>query len=214
MTADWLIASLVLFVSYLLGSIPVGYLYGRLRGVDIRTVGSRNVGATNVMRTFGTPAGVLVMLLDAAKGFAAVFILTRFTAYADSDLIRVGGGLAAIFGHTFTVFLGFKGGKGVATSLGVFLALAPVATAVALVPFVLMVALTKYISAGSLTAAILFPVLVWLAGEAGQYQAVFILSLVVALVIILRHRANLGRIWHGTENKIGQRIPPSPKEKA
>lgn len=212
MTIDWLAMGLAFLASYLLGSMPVGYLYGRLRGVDIRTVGSRNVGATNVMRTLGTPAGVGVMLLDAAKGFAAAFFLVRITAYPDSDLIRVGCALAVIFGHTFTVFLGFKGGKGVATSLGAFLALAPVATALALAPFALMVTLTKYVSAGSLTAALLFPVLVWAAGEAGQYQAILVLSLVVGLVIILRHRANLGRILRGTENKIGQRIPLSPKD--
>ena len=99
-----------------------------------------------------------------------------------------------------------------ATSLGAFLALAPVATALALAPFAIMVALTKYVSAGSLTAALLFPVLVWLAGEAGQYHAVWVLSLVVGLVIVLRHRANLGRILRGTENKIGQRVSLSPKD--
>ncbi|MBN1595639.1 glycerol-3-phosphate 1-O-acyltransferase PlsY [candidate division FCPU426 bacterium] len=198
--------ALVLAASYVLGSLPSAYLYAAMRGVDIRKVGSGNPGATNVVRVFGVLPGILVLLLDAAKGFAAVQWLPHLTPVADADWLRVGCGLAAIAGHTYTVFLRFKGGKGVATACGVFLGLAPQSALLALVPFVLVVAVTRYISAGSLAAALLFPPIIWFMGEGGQNAIVFIMAVATGMMIILRHRANIHRILKGTENKFGQRV--------
>ncbi|MCK5242304.1 glycerol-3-phosphate 1-O-acyltransferase PlsY [bacterium] len=206
MDKAWLLIGIAVLVSYVLGSFPTAYLYGKLKGVDIRKVGSRNPGATNIVRVFGVLPGVLVLLADAAKGFIVVYFLSQLTPFSDSDLLRVGCGVAAIVGHTFTLFLNFKGGKGVATTCGVFLGLAPLSTLLVLVPFVLVVAITKYISAGSLIAAIVFPPMIWLLHEAGQNSVIFIVSVPVATMIIIRHRANIGRILNGTENKFGQRV--------
>jgi acyl phosphate:glycerol-3-phosphate acyltransferase len=206
MSNSWLLGALVIVLSYCLGSFPTAYIYGKLKGVDIRKVGSGNPGATNIVRVFGVMPGVMVLLLDAAKGFVAVFFLSQLTPYADSDLFRVGCGIAAIAGHTFTMFLKFKGGKGVATTCGVFLGLAPIATALVLIPFILVVVITRYISAGSLVSAMLFPAIIWFSNEAGQHSVVFILSVMVAMMILIRHRANIDRILKGTENKFGQRV--------
>lgn len=204
-THIWLIITVVL-LSYLMGSLPTGYLLGRLRGIDIRTVGSGNLGATNVMRVLGAPAGIAVMVIDMLKGFAAVYWLVGLTTYPEADWLKVGCGLAAVLGHTFTIFLKFKGGKGVATAAGVFLALAPIATSMALAIFVSAVILTRYISAGSMLAAFFLPILIWIVGESGQYFSVLVIALFLALVILLRHRDNFSRIMKGTENKLGHRV--------
>jgi glycerol-3-phosphate acyltransferase PlsY len=191
--------------SYMLGSIPTGYLYGRLRGLDIRKQGSGNLGATNVLRVLGWQAGLLVLTLDISKGLAAVAFLPRLTPYPAMDYLRVACGLAAVFGHTYTLFLGFKGGKGVATGCGVFLALAPLAACLALLIFVTLVAATRYVSVGSLTAAIFLPLLIWLTGEAGRSSSVWWLSLLLLVGIIFLHRKNIQRLRQGTELRLGQK---------
>lgn len=200
--------------SYLMGSIPTGYWYGRLRGVDIRTLGSGNVGASNVQRSLGTTAGVIVLLVDAAKGFLAVFLLSNLTPFPASDFVRVACGLAAILGHTYTLFLNFKGGKGVATTYGVMLALAPFSTLLVLLAFLAVVAVWRLISLGSLVSAVLFPFLIWLVGESGQFFTIFLLSVFVGVVIFMRHRSNIHRILTGTESKLGQSTvePPAAED--
>lgn len=203
MAESWWGVVLAVLASYLLGSVPTGYWVGRLRGVDIRTQGSGNMGATNVVRVLGWPTGVFVLLVDVAKGALAVFLLARFTAWPASELVRVGCGLAAVLGHTFTLFLGFKGGKGVATSCGVFLALAPLATALVLLVFVVVVALTRYVSLGSICAAALLPAAIWVAGESGRDSVILIVSVFLAAAVIFLHRANIGRLRQGTEHRLG-----------
>src|SRR5829696_7827757 len=151
---------IIVIIAYLIGSIPFGYLIVRRKiGADIRQTGSGGTGATNVSRRVGKGAGVLTLLLDAAKGSVAVLIAK---ALAGDDWTIAVAAIAALVGHIFPVWLGFRGGKGVATGVGIFLVLAPVALLCAGVMFVAIVALTRYVSLGSITAALLIPVLVWL----------------------------------------------------
>lgn len=204
MSESWWSLALAAAASYLLGSFPTGYVYGRLRGKDIRTLGSGNLGATNVLRNFGIAPGIAILLLDAGKGFAAVFFISRLSVWPNADWARVGCGLAAILGHTYTCFLGFRGGKGVATSLGVFLALAPLATLGALLVFGAAVALTRFVSVGSLSAAVGLPLLLLATGETGTQSAILWLAVLVSLVVIVKHRQNLRRLREGTENRLGR----------
>lgn len=204
MSESWWSLALAAAASYLLGSFPTGYVYGRLRGKDIRTLGSGNLGATNVLRNFGIAPGIAILLLDAGKGFAAAFFISRLSVWPNADWARVGCGLAAILGHTYTCFLGFRGGKGVATSLGVFLALAPLATLGALLVFGAAVALTRFVSVGSLSAAVGLPLLLLATGETGTQSAILWLAVLVSLVVIVKHRQNLRRLREGTENRLGR----------
>jgi len=200
--------SLVLTVAigYVCGSLPFGLWIGRLfHGVDVRTLGSGNLGATNVYRTLGPPAGIATLLLDMAKGALPVFLIPR-TALAASfpgggAWCAIAAGMAALLGHAWSFLADFRGGKGVATAGGVMLALAPLATLIALVIFTVTVAISRYISLGSVVSAALFPVVVALLVPRGVHQPVFALSLVMAAVIILRHRANLRRLAHGEERR-------------
>ena len=209
---------IIAIVSYLLGSIPFGYLLVRIfRGEDVRQTGSGNIGATNVARTGSKGLAIATLLLDALKGYAAVaFALwlagsrrleggDQMPSMIDSRTIFLLAALAAfcaILGHMFTVWLRLKGGKGVATAVGAFAALAPRAIVVALVLFVIVVALTRYISLGSMVAAAAFPLLVWWLSPA-QRATVPILLLISAssLLIIVRHKDNIGRLMDGTENR-------------
>jgi len=195
---------LAILGSYLLGAIPTGYWLGRLRGIDIRQQGSGNMGATNVLRVLGVPAGVLVLCVDVAKGFMAVALLPHLTPFPGLDYVRVGCGLAAVLGHTYTIWLHFKGGKGVATTYGVLLALAPVSTILVFLVFAGVVALSKYVSLGSLVTAVLFPIFIWLLGESGQGFSILALAGVVGVAVIWKHRANIRRILDGTENRLGK----------
>jgi glycerol-3-phosphate acyltransferase PlsY len=187
-------------LGYLLGSIPFGYLLTRLfTGEDIRKTGSGVSGATNVSRRLGPWGGLATMLLDAGKGALAVFLAHAFTQ--DSRWTALAG-LAAVLGHCYPVFLGFRGGKAVATALGVFLVSSPPAVAVAAVLFVLVVWVTRYVSLGSLLAAAVFPVLYWLfhGPESGVVAASC-----TAMLIIWRHRDNIRRLLNGTERKFSLR---------
>ncbi|MEW6516589.1 MAG: glycerol-3-phosphate 1-O-acyltransferase PlsY [candidate division FCPU426 bacterium] len=203
MIESWWGLALAMAASYLLGSVPTGFLYGRLRGQDIRTLGSGNLGATNIHRIYGPMAGAAILLLDACKGFIAVFWISRLAAWPTSDWAKVGCALSAILGHTYTCFLNFRGGKGVATSLGVFLGLAPAATLLVLLPFGAAVALTRYVSVGSLSAAVGLPLLLLATGETGGQNAVLWLAVLVSLVVVIRHRQNIRRLLQGTENRLG-----------
>jgi glycerol-3-phosphate acyltransferase PlsY len=187
-------------LGYFAGSIPFAFLVARRRGVDLRRSGSGNVGATNVLRTSGVPLAVTAMMLDAMKGAVAVLIAQRLT---EGPATPVAAGLAAIIGHVYPLWLQFRGGKGVATTAGVFAVLTPLALAIAAVAFVLAVFVTRYISVGSVTAAL---TLAAAAVIDDPPNAVVAGAIVAALVIVHRHRANLARLVAGTEPRIGQRI--------
>lgn len=193
--------ALVLAASYLLGSIPFSYLVARQRGVDVRAVGSGNVGATNVMRSVGKGAGLVAFVLDAAKGAVAALIAQRSgLGIAVASLAAV----SAIVGHMYPVWLGFKGGKGVATGAGAFLPLAPLATVVALVVFAVTLAVTRYVSLGSMLGAVSLAVV---AALGGAPPPVWAAAASMALLIVWKHRANIQRLAAGTESRIGRRAP-------
>lgn len=212
--AAWILAALA---AYLLGAVPFGLLLGKaLRGIDLREHGSGNLGATNALRVLGKPLGALVLLLDAGKGLTPVLafppLLDAVGAPAPTYLPAVLGGLA-ILGHVFPVYLRFRGGKGVATSAGALGALHPLAFLAAFVTFALAVALTRYVSLGSLLAALALPTAAVLVdgpqAAFGAERARTVLFLAVAVLVIVRHRANLGRLLSGTENRLGA---PKPTE--
>ena len=191
----------VVAFGYLAGSIPFAYLLARRRrGVDLRYVGSGNVGAANVMRTSGVLDAVLVALLDAAKGAVAVLVAQRLSA---EPATPVAGGLASIMGHVYPVWLGFRGGKGVATAAGAFAVLTPVAVAIAGATFALAIAVTRYVSMGSVAAAI---TLAATAAALDVSAAIAVGAVIAAVIIIHRHRGNLARLLAGTERRIGQRL--------
>ena len=195
---------IIVIVAYLIGSIPFGYLIVRTKeGSDIRQTGSGGTGATNVSRRAGKAAGVLTLLLDASKGAAAVLIAQNVS---DSDWVKAAAAIAVIVGHIFPVWLGFRGGKGVATGVGVFIVLAPVALLCAGVIFVSIVFFTRYVSLGSIMAAALIPLLVWLQNvfvePVADLRPLLTAAVVGALLIILAHRGNIERLARGTESQI------------
>lgn len=198
---------LVLVAAYFLGSIPFGYLIVRAKeGADVREAGSGGTGATNVTRRAGKGAGVITLLLDATKGFAAVWLARSLLSPGfEVNWWVAAAAVLAVTGHCFPVWLGFRGGKGVATGVGVFLGLSPWAVAVALLVFIFVVGRTRYVSLGSLTATALFPLCVWLlwlfVKPAGALAPVLSASIVGGAIIILMHRANIGRLIAGTESK-------------
>jgi glycerol-3-phosphate acyltransferase PlsY len=188
---------IVVVVAYLLGSIPFGYLIVRRKiGADIRQTGSGGTGATNVSRRAGKTAGVLTLLLDAAKGCAAVVIAQ---VVSGDDWVIAAAAIAALVGHIFPVWLGFRGGKGVATGVGIFAVLAPVALLCAGVIFLAIVVTTRYVSLGSIVAAVLIPVFVWwLSGS----QPLLTAAIVAAALIVFAHRGNMKRLASRTESQI------------
>lgn len=192
---------LMLLLAYLLGSIPTSYLMGRLaRGVDLREHGSGNLGATNAFRVLGWRAAVPVMVVDIVKGWAPTALFPLWVDGGGGNWALAYGG-AAILGHIFSVFVGFKGGKGVATSAGVFLALAPWAVLMGFVVWGFTVVLTRIVSLGSLLAALVLPVAVLVTNEP---LPVFWVSLALALLVIFAHRENIRRLAHGTERRLGR----------
>jgi glycerol-3-phosphate acyltransferase PlsY len=185
---------------YLLGSIPFALLLTRRQGIELRSVGSHNPGAANVLRSAGVGPAVAVMLLDAAKGTASVAVARLMSGDA---AVATGAGLAAIVGHIYPVWSGFRGGKGVAASAGVFAVLAPLATAIAIVVFVAMTAATRFVSAGSIAGALALPV----AAAVGNLPNPVVAGTVLAAAIVLvRHRDNVSRLMAGTERRIGLRL--------
>jgi acyl phosphate:glycerol-3-phosphate acyltransferase len=190
---------------YLLGSIPTGYLVARARGIDIRTVGSKNMGATNVFRTLGKGPGIFVLLMDALKGYAASAWLADGLlqllncANPEPQTNHLIAGIAAVLGHNYTCWLQFKGGKGIATSAGVFLALAPAAVGIAIVGWIVAFAATRYVSIASIVASIALPTAVWFTQE---NLAVRVIAIILGGLAIYKHRANIQRLRTGTENRI------------
>lgn len=191
---------LALCCAYLLGAIPVAYIVAKkTRGIDIRTCGSGNVGTTNAFRVLGKGPGILVLLGDILKGYLA----SSLCYYAGGDYgpqLGLAGAIIAMVGHNWPIFLGFKGGKGVATGAGAFLALMPQAILLAIVVFVSLIYTTRYVSVGSIFAAISFPIFAYLFAEQSVYQYT---ALLAATVVVYRHIPNIKRLIEGTENKIG-----------
>ncbi len=193
-------------LAYLLGSTPSGFLAAKAKGIDIRTVGSGNIGATNAFRVLGRPLGSAVLLMDALKGYAAAaflpyLIMQLFPAVnSHHDGLSITGGAGAILGHNYTCWLKFKGGKGVATTGGVVLAWAPLAVLVTFAVWVIFVKLTRYVSVGSIAAATVLPIAVWLSDKSPTM--VIVLATLCALAIY-KHKGNIQRLIDGTENKVG-----------
>lgn len=185
----------VVIVAYLLGSIPFAYLAGKTRGIDIRTVGSKNVGASNVFRELGRRIGITVMALDIAKGLIAVVIANLST----SSPWPVVAAAAAILGHVFPVWLRFKGGKGVAVAGGAMIGLATIPALIVLVIWIVIVGLTRYVSVGSIACAAIFPFLVL---GFGAPLPTVVFAVLAAIMVIVRHRANIARLRRGKEPRL------------
>lgn len=207
--------------AYLLGSIPFGFLAAKAKGIDIRSVGSGNIGATNAMRVLGKPIGIAVLLLDALKGFLAVGLIApavynwlapHFTLDSVGNIghlarfeicLCVLAGIFAVLGHNYTCWLKFKGGKGIATTAGVYIALAPWPLLIALVVFILAVVVTRYISVGSIAGAIALPAAVWVMMPNNILLGVVTTAL--GALAIYKHKSNIQRLMAGTENRFGQK---------
>jgi glycerol-3-phosphate acyltransferase PlsY len=193
-------------LGYLSGSLPWGLWLGRaMRGVDVRTLGSKNLGATNVYRSLGPAVGVPVLLLDVAKGALPTWLVPGLGACAafpgGLEWCRLSVAAAAVLGHMFTVFAGFRGGKGVATSAGVLLALSPMAFAAVLVVFVATVAVTRYISVGSMLGAVAFAIALGLTHAGGFRSPTFVFGALLAAAVIFRHKDNIARLARGEERR-------------
>ena len=198
-----------LAASYLLGAIPTSYLAGRLiRGIDLREHGSHNLGATNLYRVLGWRFAVPVGLFDAAKGLIPVLVFAP--RVSSSELFALVCGLMAVLGHVFSVFVGFRGGKGVATAAGVMLGLTPAALGVAVAVWIVLVYSTGYVSLGSIAGAAIFPVAVFLLDPPSE-PLVLWLDIAVAAAIIWFHRGNIKRLLNGTENRFGRRAVTAPR---
>jgi glycerol-3-phosphate acyltransferase PlsY len=203
--------------AYLIGSIPTGFLVAKAKGIDIRSAGSGNIGATNAMRVLGKPAGIFVLLADAAKGYIACALIPPlvwnwfiphhygfFRYFFDTPVKNqmeffLTAGIFAVLGHNYTCWLKFKGGKGIATTTGVYLALAPWAVLIGLVVFLLTVLVTRYVSVGSIAAAISLPVVVCLTQNGLLLDVV---SVALGALAIYKHKSNIQRLRNGTENRI------------
>jgi acyl phosphate:glycerol-3-phosphate acyltransferase len=196
-SAFLLSASAAVLLAYFIGGLPFGYLFVRFSmGKDVRTMGSGNIGATNVHRTAGRKAGLIVLFLDILKGFVAVWLATVI-AHGDAPVVGLAI-LAVMLGHCYPVLLHFKGGKAVACFIGAFLYLAPVALLATAVVFVLVVAGTKFISLASIVGALAFPLVYWLIYHPAE--PILVATIAAALLIVYRHQANISRLLSGTEN--------------
>jgi len=202
----------VLIGSYLLGSIPFGYLAGRFKGIDIRKVGSGNVGATNVVRALGKRYGYPVFALDVSKGFVAVLISMlaapgRPPEWNSPEIFGIVAAISSVLGHLYPPWLKFNGGKGVATSAGALLALTPVATLIGVAIWIVVFWLTRYVSLASITAAVILPIVILVIGSHDRHseKPLVYSSICVAAVVIWRHRSNLSRLMRGTEPRFRKR---------
>jgi glycerol-3-phosphate acyltransferase PlsY len=198
--------AVALGLGYLSGALPWGLWLGRwVRGVDVRTMGSRNLGATNVYRSLGPGLGLLTLLLDLGKGALAVALIPRLTLTQSfpggREWCMMAVAVAAVAGHVWTCFAGFRGGKGMATTAGVLLAMAPIAFGVFAGVFVLTVAITRFISLGSILGSVAFAITLGWTAAGGIRSPTFILGAVLAMLVIARHRENLVRLASGTERR-------------
>jgi len=208
---------LTALTGYVVGSIPTGYLVAAARGIDIRTVGSGNIGATNVFRFLCVPAGVFVLLADALKGWVAVVVVARlfgnwFDGAAGSssrEWLTILGGVSAILGHNFTCWLRFKGGKGIATSAGVLLALVPWALLIILGVWIIVFALTRYVSLASICASAALPLAAWATRES---STMILVTAAMSALAIYKHKANIQRLIAGTETRLAAKKAAPPPE--
>jgi acyl phosphate:glycerol-3-phosphate acyltransferase len=200
---------ILLVCAYLLGSLPTGYLVARAKGIDIRTVGSGNIGATNAFRVLGKPAGVFVLLADALKGYAACTWMADgvlracdvpVAPFEHAMTARVAAGIVAVLGHNFTCWLRFKGGKGIATTTGVYFAVAPIAAGIAVLVWVVMLLLSRYVSVASIVAAVVLPAAVWVTPH--TTIPLGIVTTALGVLAIWKHKANIARLKAGTENRV------------
>lgn len=205
--------ALIAIAAYLLGSIPTGFLVARAKGIDIRKVGSGNIGATNALRVLGKPAGILVLLVDALKGWVAVrvvamLIVEQFSSADATDgnrvLAAILASVFAVLGHNYPCWLGFKGGKGIATSAGVLTALVPWALLIILSVWIVLFAVTRYVSIGSLAASATLPFATWLTTR--DWTLTVVTGAMGALAIY-KHKGNIQRLMNGTEPRIGAKKP-------
>ena len=221
--------TVIVVLSYILGSLPTAVLFSRWKhGFDIRTKGSGNAGGTNVFRVLGWKSGILVMAIDLAKGFIATALIARLfwdptlpsynrTPFDDFTIIQMICGGAAIVGHIWTVFAGFRGGKGIATGAGMLLGVTPVEFGISAAVFFIVFMAYKYVSLGSISAAVAFPATLFVrfnifGDEIHSYKTLIIFSLGVALLLIYSHRANIRRLIEGTENRISRAAQKKPVE--
>jgi glycerol-3-phosphate acyltransferase PlsY len=219
---SWLAFSLPVLLAYVAGATPFGWLAGRLRGLDLREHGSGNIGATNAVRVLGKRIGIPVFGLDLLKGWLPVALALWWVAHQPAfagrplaaQTVPVLAGLGAVLGHTFTFWLGFKGGKGVATSAGVMLGLTPLALLTAVVAWAASMKISRYVSLSSIIASWVLPAAVGLLGWWSGHPNPPLLALALAIggLVTVRHRANLGRIAAGTEPKVGARRSVAPPE--
>ena len=199
-------------VAYLLGSIPTGYLVGKARGVDVRKLGSGNIGATNVFRTLGKKAGFVVLFADALKGWLAagpvptvIYHWMGVPGTWDLEYLQIMAGVLVILGHNYTCWLKFKGGKGIATSAGVLLALMPLALVISAATWMVVFLATRYVSVASLAAALVLPFAAWALGS--SYSMLVVVTILSGLAIY-KHKPNIERLLKGTENRMGRKKNP------
>jgi acyl phosphate:glycerol-3-phosphate acyltransferase len=214
--------SLVL-CAYLLGSIPTGYLVARAKGIDIRNVGSGNIGATNAFRVLGKPAGIFVLLADALKGYLACTVMADLLLRAfnlpaapfnQAMTERVVAGIVAVLGHNFTCWLRFKGGKGIATTTGVYFAVAWQAALVAVIVWIVVLRLTRFVSVASIVAAVVLPLGVWLMMGIHHSIPLGLVTTAMGALAIWKHKANIARLKAGTENRMSFRRKSTEGTKA
>lgn len=192
---------LAVFLSYVIGSFPTGFVLVKwMKRVDVRTIGSGNVGATNVARAAGLKASLAVFLIDAGKGLVCVLVIAPWLLPSPTGAQRLACGLAAVLGHNFPVWLRFAGGKGVATTIGVVLAAMPAIAGVALIVWILSFVIWRYASVSSMAAAVTIPITQWATHQPGSELSV---GIALAALIVIRHRANIERLLQGREHRIG-----------
>ncbi len=212
--------AVITILSYLVGSIPTSIIVARSRrGIDIRQHGSGNAGGTNVFRVLGWKAGLFVIVADMAKGLVATMLIARLmygpipfenkTPFDDFTVVQIIAGCAAILGHVWTLFAGFKGGKGIATAGGMLLGISPVEVAVSLGVFLIVLSISQYVSLGSLSAAVSFPLTMFLREnlfmvDINGYHTLIYFSIAISLLIFFTHRTNIKRLLAGTENRIAR----------
>lgn len=218
---DTVVCLIIAVVGYLLGSIPTGYLAGVAKGIDIRAVGSGNIGATNAFRILGKTAGIIVLVVDGMKGWVAVAIVPELVSKmfsatpwndqaAESEYLRIIAGISVILGHNYTCWLKFKGGKGIATSAGVLAALMPVTFIISLATWIVVCLATRYVSVASIAAAVVLPIATWGVRYVGVHYSIrmVIVAALMGALAIYKHKANIARLMNGTENKLGQKKNP------
>ncbi|MBM4167149.1 MAG: glycerol-3-phosphate 1-O-acyltransferase PlsY [Ignavibacteria bacterium] len=219
--------SLVILLSYIIGSFPTSIIISKLKGgIDIRNYGSGNAGGTNVIRVFGWKVGVGVILFDAVKGLIAVLLVARvmydalpfknYTPFDDFTVVQIIAGISAISGHIWSIFANFRGGKGVATTLGIFLGLAPIELGITMAIFFLVLGISKYISLGSVVAGVSFPVVMVVRhnifhAHLTGYNTLIYVSIGLSLLLIFTHRSNIKRLLSGTEKRLTRIHLPNHK---